>query len=110
MACWSPRSGSRARPTDQKIKVTPTPRSRSRFDTQRKQQFPKQADFEKALKDAGFTMEDLRFQTRLQQLQEKLVDKVSKGGKAPTAKEISDYYEKNKSQFARPETRDLHSS
>ena len=52
-------------------------------------------------------MEDLRFQTRLQQLQEKLVDKVSKGKKAPTAKEISDYYEKNKSQFGSQETRDL---
>ena len=93
--------------TDQKIKVTPAEVTKS-IDTQRKEQYPKQADFEKALKDAGFTMEDLRFQTRLQQLQEKLVDKVSKGEKAPTAKEISDYYEKNKSQFGSAETRDLH--
>ncbi len=52
-------------------------------------------------------MEDLRFQTRLQQLQEKLVDKISKDVKDPTAKQISDYYEKNKAQFGSQETRDL---
>ena len=93
--------------TDQGIKVTPAEVTKS-IDTQRKQQYPKMADFQKALKDAGFTMEDLRFQTRLQQLQEKLVDKISKGAGAPTAKEISAYYEKSKSQFGSPETRDLH--
>jgi foldase protein PrsA len=93
--------------TDQKIKVTPAEVTKS-IDTQRKEQYPKQADFDKALKDAGFTMADLRFQTRLQQLQEKLVAKVSKGKTAPTAKQISDYYEKNKSQFGSAETRDLH--
>jgi len=93
--------------TDQKIKVTPAEVTKS-IDTQRKEQYPKQADFDKALKDAGFTMADLRFQTRLQQLQEKLVAKVSKGKAAPTAKQISDYYEKNKSQFGSAETRDLH--
>jgi len=92
---------------DQKIKVTPAEVTKS-IDTQRKEQYPKQADFDKALKDAGFTMADLRFQTRLQQLQEKLVAKVSKGKAAPTAKQISDYYEKNKSQFGSAETRDLH--
>jgi foldase protein PrsA len=92
---------------DQGIKVTPAEVTKA-IDDQRKEQYPKEEDFQKALKDAGFTMEDLRFQTRLQQLQEKLVDKVSKGEKAPTAKEISDYYEKNKSQFGAAETRDLH--
>jgi foldase protein PrsA len=93
--------------SDQGIKVTPAEVTKS-IDTQRKQQYPKMADFQKALKDAGFTMADLRFQTRLQQLQEKLVDKISKGAGAPTAKDISAYYEKNKSQFGSPETRDLH--
>ncbi len=93
--------------TDQGIKVTPAEVTKS-IDTQRKEQYPKEADFQKALKDAGFTMEDLRFQTRLQQLQEKLVAKISKGAKAPTAQQISAYYEKNKSQFGSAETRDLH--
>jgi parvulin-like peptidyl-prolyl isomerase len=93
--------------TDQGIKVTPAEVTKS-IDTQRKEQYPKEADFEKALKEAGFTMADLRFQTRLQQLQEKLVAKVSKGAKAPTAQEIAAYYQKNKSQFGSAETRDLH--
>jgi foldase protein PrsA len=91
--------------SDQGIKVTPADVTKA-IDTQRKEQYPKEADFKKALQDAGFTMEDLRFQTRLQQLQEKLVDKVTKGVKDPSAKAISDYYEKNKAQFGQAETRD----
>ena len=91
---------------EQGVKVTPAEVTKA-IETQRKEQYPKEADFRKALKDAGFTMEDLRYQTRLQQLQEKLVDKISKGVKDPTAKQISDYYEKNKSQFGTQETRDL---
>jgi foldase protein PrsA len=92
---------------EQGVKVTDAEVTKS-IETQRKEQYPKKADFEKALKDAGFTMEDLRFQTRLQQLQQKLVEKISKDAKKPTAKEISDYYEKNKSQFGSQESRDLH--
>jgi foldase protein PrsA len=93
--------------SDQKVKVTDAEVTKA-IDTQRKQQYPKEADFQKALKDAGFTMADLRYQTRLQQLQEKLVAKIQKGAKAPTAKQISDYYNKNKSQFGAAESRDLH--
>jgi foldase protein PrsA len=92
---------------DQGVKVTSAEITKS-IDTQRKEQYPKEADFKKALKDAGFTMEDLRYQTRLQQLQDKLVKKIQKGVKDPTPKEISDYYNKNKSQFGQAETRDLH--
>ena len=91
----------------QGIKVTDAEVTKS-IEDQRKEQYPKKADFEKALKDAGFTMTDLRFQTRLQKLQEKLVDKISKGAKKPTDKDIAAYYEKNKSQFGSPEKRDLH--
>ena len=91
---------------DQGIKVTPAEVSKA-IDDQRKEQYPKEEDFQKALKDAGFSMEDLRFQTRLQQLQEKLVKKISDGVKDPSAKQISDYYEKNKDQFGQPESRDV---
>jgi foldase protein PrsA len=93
--------------SDQKLKVTSADITKS-IETQRKEQYPKEADFQKALKAAGFTMADLRYQTRLQLLQEKLVAKISKGAKDPTAKQISDYYEKNKSQFGAAESRDLH--
>jgi foldase protein PrsA len=92
---------------DQKVKVSSAEVTKS-IDTQRKEQYPKEADFQKALKDAGFSMDDLRFQTRLQQLQEKLVAKIQKGAKEPTAKQISDYYEKNKTQFGQAEARDVH--
>jgi len=90
----------------QNVKVTPEEVTKT-IEEQRKQQYPKEADFKKALKDAGFTMEDLRYQTRLQKLQEKIVDKIHKRAGEPTDKEIRDYYEKNKSQFGSPESRDL---
>jgi foldase protein PrsA len=92
---------------DQGVKVSAADVTKA-IETQRKQQYPKEADFQKALKDAGFTMEDLRYQTRLQQLQDKLVEKITKGVKDPTPKEIAAYYEKNKSQFGKQESRDLH--
>jgi foldase protein PrsA len=92
--------------SDQGIKVTPAEVTKA-IDDQRKEQYPKEEDFQKALKDAGFSMEDLRFQTRLQKLQEKLVKKISDGVKDPSAKQISDYYEKNKDQFGQPESRDV---
>ena len=38
---------------------SPTPRSRSRFEEQKKQWFPKEADYQKFLKDSGQTEEDI---------------------------------------------------
>jgi foldase protein PrsA len=93
--------------SEQKVKVTDAEVTKS-IETQRKEQYPKEADFKKALKDAGFTMADLRYQTRLQQLQDKLVKKIQARAKDPSAKQISAYYEKNKSQFGAQETRDTH--
>ena len=91
---------------DQGIKVTDTEVDKQ-IETQRKQQYPKKADFDKALKQSGFTMADLRFQTRLQQLQEKLVNKISKGSDKVSQAAIASYYEKNKSRFGSPAQRDV---
>jgi foldase protein PrsA len=77
------------------------------IDDQRKQQFPKEADFRKALQDFGITIADLRYQTRVQQLQEKLVEKITKGTDRVSQQQIQTYYDKNKKNFAEAETRDL---
>jgi foldase protein PrsA len=75
--------------------------------TTRKQSFPKDADFQKFLKDSGLTLQDIRFQVRLNQLQNKLRDKISKDtGKVDSAA-IGAYYKKNRARFAQPERRDL---
>ena len=73
----------------------------------KKQQFPKKGDFEKFLKDSGYTQEDIEVQTRTELLTNKIRDKVTKGKDKVTPQEIKAYYEKNKQRFAQPERRDL---
>jgi foldase protein PrsA len=77
------------------------------FAEQKKQAFPKDADYKKFLKESGSTEEDIRFQLEVEQLQQKLVQKITKGKDKVTNQQVSAYYNKNKEQFATPETRDL---
>lgn len=77
------------------------------FAEQKKQAFPKEADYKKFLKESGSTEADIRFQLEVEQLQQKLVQKVTKGKDKVSNQQIADYYNKNKAQFATPETRDL---
>ena len=78
------------------------------FDEQKKQSFPKEADYEKFLEQSGQTNEDVMMRVRLDALSNKIRDKVTKGKDTVTDQQIEDYYEKNKAQFAQPERRDLH--
>ncbi len=91
---------------DQKVKVTEA-EIKKRIDEIKKQQFPKKGDFEKFLKDSGYTQEDIEAQTRTELLTNKIRDKVTKGKDQVSDKEIQDYYNKNKQRFAQPERRDL---
>jgi foldase protein PrsA len=91
---------------DQGIKVTDAEVKKS-FDEQKKQSFPKTADYEKFLKDSGQTNEDVMQRVRLDTLSQKIRDKVTKGKDQVTDQQIEDYYNKNKAQFAQPERRDL---
>ncbi|MBJ7330518.1 MAG: peptidyl-prolyl cis-trans isomerase [Solirubrobacteraceae bacterium] len=77
------------------------------FAQQKKQAFPKDADYKKFLKESGSTEEDIRFQLEIEQLQKKLVDKITKGKNKVTNEQIAAYYKKNQAQFATPESRDL---
>ncbi|MFA9271519.1 MAG: peptidyl-prolyl cis-trans isomerase [Baekduiaceae bacterium] len=77
------------------------------FAEQKKQAFPKDADYKKFLKESGSTEEDIRFQLEVEQLQQKLVAKITKGKDKVSNQEIAAYYKKNQAQFATPESRDL---
>ena len=91
---------------DQDVKVTEA-EVRKAFEDQKKQSFPKKGDYEKFLKTSGFTEADILFRVRLEQLSNKLREKVVKGKDKVDDKQISDYYNKNKKRFAQPERRDL---
>jgi foldase protein PrsA len=77
------------------------------FDQQKKQSFPKEADYRNFLKTSGFTEEDIRFRVRLEQLSNKLREKIVKGKDKVSDAQVSAYYNKNKKRFAQPERRDL---
>src|SRR4051812_30937935 len=77
------------------------------FDKQKKQAFPKEADFQKFLKDSGQTKDDIIKRVRLDTLSNKIRDKVTKGKDKVTDAQVAAYYNKNKARFAQPERRDL---
>ncbi|UUY05856.1 peptidyl-prolyl cis-trans isomerase [Svornostia abyssi] len=77
------------------------------FATQKKQAFPKEADYQRFLKQSGSTEEDIRFQLEVELLQRRLVARATKGAGRVTQAQIEAYYRENREQFATPESRDL---
>jgi foldase protein PrsA len=92
---------------DQGIEVTDAEVKKS-FEEQKQQAFPKEADYEKFLEDSGQTTEDVLQGVRMTLISEAIQEKVTKGKDQVTDRQIEDYYDKNKAQFAQPERRDLH--
>jgi foldase protein PrsA len=64
--------------------------------------FPSQAEFNKALKDAGMTMDDLRAFTKTRMITDKVNKKIV-GTVTVTDKEAKAYYDANPAQFKDPE-------
>jgi foldase protein PrsA len=77
------------------------------FDQQKKQSFPKDADYQKFLKTSGQTNDDIMERVKLDLLSNKIRDKVTKGKDQVSAAAIAAYYNKNKARFAQPEQRDI---
>jgi foldase protein PrsA len=77
------------------------------FAKQKKEAFPKEADWKKFLKDSGQTQDDIIKRVRLDTLSNKIREKVTKGKDKVSDAEITEYYNKNKQRFAQPERRDL---
>jgi foldase protein PrsA len=91
---------------DQGIKVS-AKENEAAFVKAKKDTFPKEEDFEKFLKQSGMTASDARFQVAFQTVYTKLRKKAVDQAPKVTDKAIAAFYEKNKSRFAQPETRDL---
>jgi foldase protein PrsA len=88
------------------VKVTDAEVKKS-FAEQKKQSFPKDADYKKFLSTSGQTEADILQRVKLDLLSNKIRDKVVKGKDAVSDKAIADFYNKNKARFAQPEKRDL---
>jgi foldase protein PrsA len=90
----------------QGVKVTDAEVKKS-FETQKKQNFPKEADWQKFLKTSGQSQNDILLRVKLDLLSQKIRDKVIKGKDKVTDAQIQAFYDKNKSRFTQPETRDI---
>jgi foldase protein PrsA len=88
------------------IKVTDADVKKS-FAEQKKQSFPKDADYKKFLQTSGQSESDILQRVKLDLLSNKIRDKVIKGKDTVSDKDIQAFYDKNKSRFAQPEKRDL---
>jgi foldase protein PrsA len=80
---------------------------RKSLEDQKKQAFPNDKAYQEFLKSSGMTEEDILFRVKLDQLQQKLTQKVTEDAKKVSGGDIEEYYEKNKKRFAQPERRDL---
>jgi foldase protein PrsA len=80
----------------------------SRFNQLKKQQFPKEAEFQKFLASTGQTLSDLLLRVKLSMLTTKIQEKVTKEAKKKVDEAaVAKYYNEHKSQYGKPETRDL---
>jgi foldase protein PrsA len=80
---------------------------RKSFEDQKKQAFPTDKAYNQFIKTSGMTEEDILFRVKLNELQQKLTQKVTEDATKVTDQDIEEYYEKNKRRFAQPERRDL---
>jgi foldase protein PrsA len=91
---------------DQGIKVSDADVDKQ-FAKTKQQSFPKEADFQKFLKSSGMSLADIKFRVKVEQLSQKLREKIVKGKDKVTDAQVAAYYNKNKARFAQPERRDL---
>jgi foldase protein PrsA len=77
------------------------------FTEQKKQSFPKEADYKKFLKDYGQTEQDIMQRVKLDLLSNKIREKIIKGKDKVSDAQIQEFYNKNKERFSQPERRDL---
>jgi foldase protein PrsA len=91
---------------DQGIKVTDKEIKRS-FEDQKKQAFPTEKAYKEFLTNSGMSEEDILFRVKLNELQQKLTQKVTEDAKKVSDADVEAYYAKNKKRFAQPERRDL---
>jgi foldase protein PrsA len=77
------------------------------FEQQKKQNFPKDSDYRKFLKQRGETQQDILEQVKIGLLSTKIRDKVLKGKDKVSDAQVQAYYNKNKARFSQPEKRGL---
>lgn len=81
---------------------------KKQFGTLKSQQFPKESTYKEFLAKTGETEADLLMRVKLQLLARKIQEKITKNAKkSPSKAEIEKYYNQHKTQYGKPERRNL---
>lgn len=78
----------------------------ARFEPLKQQSFPKDADYQKFLKETGQTQADILQLVRASMIQEKVQEQVN-SAPTPSTGEVEEEYNKNKKKYATPASRDI---
>lgn len=73
----------------------------------KRQSFPRRGDYERFLRQSGMDERDVLFRLRINELGQRISDKVQRSAGNVTDAQITAYYNRNRDQFAVPERRDL---
>jgi foldase protein PrsA len=74
------------------------------FEELEREQFPKEAEFQKFLADTGQTVADLLLRVKLSMISTKLQEKVTKSYENVSEAQIAKYYEEHKSEYRQGKT------
>jgi foldase protein PrsA len=78
------------------------------FNKLKKQQFPKEAEFQKFLASTSYTVSDLLLRVKYGMLTTKIQEKIAKAAKKNVGEAaVAKYYDEHKSLYGKPESRDL---
>lgn len=77
------------------------------FQQQKKQSFPKEAQYQKFLAQSGQTQNDILLRVKIDLLFSKIRNQIVKGKDQVSDAQLQAFYNQNKSRFSTPETRDL---
>jgi foldase protein PrsA len=97
----------RAEAAEQGLSVT-KPEVEKEFKKLKKENFKTEADYQKFLKESGFTQKDVDQRVELQMLSQEIQTGITEGASTPSQSEIQNYYDAAlATQFTQPETRDI---
>ena len=88
------------------IDVTPTEVSQQ-LQQIKQSNFRNEAEYQKFIKQSGFTQEDVNTRVKLQILSTEIQKQISKGVKPVTASDVQSFYDASKAQFQLPASRDV---
>jgi foldase protein PrsA len=91
---------------EQGIEVSDEEVKRS-LEEQKQASFPNEKAYQEYIKTSGLSEEDILFRVKLDQLQQKLTQKITESAGKVSDEDIASYYEEKKQDFAQPERRDL---